>query len=1753
MLSVDAKSIAKYFQESVTFDFERSKITSLRQVEQRHNDFYALLDRDAFSALLNDCLSHDNQLVDIFKDLFDAEMGFQKFAEAYTRNSPRQFVAHFLNLPKYAYHKSDIAKVFIAINTWMVFFGDKEIEPQWSQCPFCGSSVQNDRCTNKQCKKTTKECMEAVTQLSNMLQLEREGTTTPNPGFWDYIKTGTEFYHEYAQEIGQIRQNRVDKQQAEKNKIVSEKIKQASEVIKEYSTKIEIEAGKESPDFDALLKSLESTPIIIEVLKYNDPKFIEQLAKFKEKITQKKNQLKYEKNKSALQDEFDASCVLLIKHMNIFESELESSVRSVEEIRELLKEADHAYSIITAGITAGLTFAEQEYAEIIDEYTALRSSIINYTDNQEHNAILFRQQDELIKRVNALLIELNGYVAKDDKSSVISQRFINEVETSDEFALYRAERKTQYAEIVNPLRVRLNELQQEENAIKLELFIEETDIFINEINSARPKDKKSSVFLSRWQDIENRYYAIVSNVEFKRRKSLILEESQQLKQLEYEYKTKIKKRNRIIRITSIICAVVLVLGSLTGFLCELSGVTPPMLFPAVCDGFDGQENDTYITVTGVIDNRKNLVISESARLPWSFNGHKVTVIGDGAFKNNTSLETVSLPKTIEKIGSAAFMACGNLKYIKIKSTAPPQIQSDTFDDYSGVFYVPIENYVSYLEDSEWGKMSNKIFPDFDNDNEHGCILFDVDGGQPVENIRSALLNAVVTLPSPQKSGYHFMGWYANNTQFISDETLFVQSIKLKAKWSVINELILSSNCGVNNVEKKVEIAIGEKITLPQNEFTNTGYHFIGWSTNPDNAVEYVDGAQFTMNSEDKFYLYAKWAPNENTLKFNCTIGEGEMASIKVCTGEIVQLPQNIFTKTGCDFVGWATSSDNNEVKYLDAAEYIMGSDSEYTLYAVWRIHTYTVVYNLNGGTNDESNPADYNMESDRIELKSATREGYSFEGWYEEENFINKVQVIEKGTSRDYVLYARWISNVNTLHFNGNGGVGEMSDMSVGSDESVALPACTYTKLGYEFIGWSTSLNGTFAYEDTATYVMGLHAEYTIFAIWQRIDYPIIYNLNGGTNSRNNPTSYHIESEDIELIDASRDGFTFDGWFADSSMTTTKVTSIAHGSIGELTLYAKWAEKKNKLVFDSNGGKGTMSSMDLNTYDSCTLPLCTYSMVGYRFAGWGLSSNGTSVYSDGAFFEMGTSATVTLYAIWSQSAYTIMYNLDGGTNNSNNPTGYNVDSDTIIFANPSRRGYNFKGWYTNAAKTNSISKINSGSTGNVVLYADWAAAQYTVTYDYNGGSGSPNNKTVYFDSTYGSLPSPTRTGYGFDGWYYSNTRIYNSTKVSISNNHTLTAKWSANSYTVYFNYGNGSKGIANKSVKYDSTYGSLPTTSLTGHSFDGWYYNGTRITESTKVKTANNHTLEARFTPINYTVSISASNVTVTVKRLDTNTTVGNGSKVPYGTKLSITYSANDGYQNAWCSPSGTVTVTGNVSISAGAEKIPSCIATGTLITLADGSQKPVEQLTGDEMLLVWNIYTGKFDAAPILFIDSDAETTYDIINLYFSDGTSVQVIYEHAFWDYNLSQWVFLRDDAARYIGHWFNKQGVDSNKNLVNQKVQLVKVEITKEITKAWSPVTYSHLCYYTNGLLSMPGATEGFINIFEIDPDTMKVDEAKMAADIEKYGLFTYDDFAEYIPEEVFYAFNGQYLKVAMGKGILTWDDIFALVERYQEFWQ
>ena len=244
-----------------------------------------------------------------------------------------------------------------------------------------------------------------------------------------------------------------------------------------------------------------------------------------------------------------------------------------------------------------------------------------------------------------------------------------------------------------------------------------------------------------------------------------------------------------------------------------------------------------------------------------------------------------------------------------------------------------------------------------------------------------------------------------------------------------------------------------------------------------------------------------------------------------------------------------------------------------------------------------------------------------------------------------------------------------------------------------------------------------------------------------------------------------------------------------------------------------------------------------------------------------------------------------------------------------------------------------------------------------------------------------------------------------------------------------------------------------------------------------------------------------------------------------------------------------TSTVDAQVTLN----KEGSCVAAGTLITLADGTQKPVEELTGNERLLVWDLETGAFDTAPILFIDRDPARVYPVIELQFSDGTSVRVISEHGFWDVTLNEYVYLDKNASSYIGHWFVKHTAGAGGTNAAAHVQLTGVTIAEEYTAAYSPVTAGHLCYFVNGMLSVPGGIEGLFNIFEVDPDTMQYDAAAKATDIAEYGLYTYEEFAAKFPvsEEVFEAFNGQYLKVAVGKGLITEEEIVRLIERYAEF--
>ena len=167
---------------------------------------------------------------------------------------------------------------------------------------------------------------------------------------------------------------------------------------------------------------------------------------------------------------------------------------------------------------------------------------------------------------------------------------------------------------------------------------------------------------------------------------------------------------------------------------------------------------------------------------------------------------------------------------------------------------------------------------------------------------------------------------------------------------------------------------------------------------------------------------------------------------------------------------------------------------------------------------------------------------------------------------------------------------------------------------------------------------------------------------------------------------------------------------------------------------------------------------------------------------------------------------------------------------------------------------------------NLTITALWTAKEYTVTFDATGGDVTPTSKDVTYDSPYGDLPTASRTGYGFDGWFTEanggGDRVESTTKVEITDDQTLYANWTAGAITVTFNATGGISTQTSRAVTFDSTYGELQIATKTGYTFSGWFTEevyGTEITKDTKVTNTNDHSLYAHWTINQYTISFDAN------------------------------------------------------------------------------------------------------------------------------------------------------------------------------------------------------------------------------------------------------------------------------------------------------
>ena len=388
---------------------------------------------------------------------------------------------------------------------------------------------------------------------------------------------------------------------------------------------------------------------------------------------------------------------------------------------------------------------------------------------------------------------------------------------------------------------------------------------------------------------------------------------------------------------------------------------------------------------------------------------------------------------------------------------------------------------------------------------------------------------------------------------------------------------------------------------------------------------------------------------------------------------------------------------------------------------------YYVIYELDGGVNNASNPVSFGKNNKSVKLAEPSKTGYIFEGWYADEKYTDGIYKIPAKCGANITLYAKWSPVRYSIHFDGNRATkGTMKDMNAEKyDSSFRLKKNSFSRSGYEFVGWNTKKNGKGENFSDKQKVSNLCCEagacITLYAVWQPVKYTVTYDTKKGTNSKYNPSEYTAESETITLKNPKKTGYKFLGWYSDSKYKH-KVKSIKKGSTGDIKLYAKWEVYTYSIIFDKNGAdKGSMSKMSgLKYTSSYKLKANKFTKNGCEFTGWNTAKDGSGTsFADEAKVKKlicKNKGIVTLYAQWDVGTYNIAFDGNGATKGAMDKI-RRIPFDETFFLpinEFTRDGYAFMGW--NTAKDGSgtfyqdqqiVSGIGKSAKSTITLFAIW--------------------------------------------------------------------------------------------------------------------------------------------------------------------------------------------------------------------------------------------------------------------------------------------------------------------------------------------------------------------------------------------------------------------------------------------------------------
>ena len=600
-----------------------------------------------------------------------------------------------------------------------------------------------------------------------------------------------------------------------------------------------------------------------------------------------------------------------------------------------------------------------------------------------------------------------------------------------------------------------------------------------------------------------------------------------------------------------------------------------------------------------------------------------------------------------------------------------------------------------------------------------------------------------------REGYAFAGWF-DNSLFEGQPIALVRSSDYGnktyyAKWNIKTYTITFNNNGgdVQDEEIPSSYQFGDEVALPT-EVYKEGYEFLGWYDNSNfynEPVSVIENGDFGNKT-----FYAKWLVQNYTINYNAnggTINSGNVTNYTY--GHSVMLPTDV-TRNGYRFDGWYS----DEALTSKRIDFVSNTDmGNKMFYAKWINNIYIVTFYPNEGVISSDN-VDYSyvFGNETVLPTEVERNGYTFGGWFTSPSFDGSpVLTITENDFGNKTYYAKWTVNTYNVTLNANGGTinsGKLTNYIYGVG---AILPTDVTKVGHTFKGWYADED--FSSSEISAIAVNEMGEKEFFAKWMVNSYSVTFNTMGGTINEEPFNIYTFGVGDSLPTDVTRMGYTFEGWYNNSSYAGAAIDSIFPTETGAREYWAKWSVNSYSVEFNTNGGTINNGKVSSYIYGTTILLPIDVTKVGYTFDGW----------YDNADFEGEPILTISstdlgdkiFYAKFTVNTYNVILVTNEGVINSGSIEAYEFGTGATLPTDVTKTGYTFDGWYSNSSYIGGpVSSIAGNDMGDKQFWAKWTINEYEVTATAENGTVEGTGSYEYRSTT--TLKAVPNDGYEFVGW-----------------------------------------------------------------------------------------------------------------------------------------------------------------------------------------------------------------------------------------------------------------------------------------------------------------------------------------------------------------------------------------------------------------